>query len=290
MSVVSSMIIQDIEALCEAGEASMAYFYFDSRNANKRGLRDLISSLLIQLSARSSPCRDILSKLYRAHDSGKNLPSNNVLTEGLKDMLTLPDQCPIYLIIDALDARLDDSLNTYGIPTPGETVLQLLVKLVSLRNPNLHICVTSRPEIDTQYAIKPLTSFLVSLHDESGQNKDIADYIRSVVYSRSEQIMRRWSTEVKEHVIKVLSERADGVYVDYFTLAILVQIVKQVSMGSQSVGSSKELSSIEHPAYSQRITGIFPQEIRECAEGNRGVKSRSCSTFIALSCCGNPAA
>jgi hypothetical protein len=279
------MIIQDIEPLCEAGEASMAYFYFDSRNANKRGLRDLISSILIQLSARSSPCRDILSKLYRAHDSGKNLPSNNVLTEGLKDMLTLRNQCPIYLIIDALD----ESLSTYGIPTPGETVLQLLVKLDSLRNPNLHICVTSRPEIDIQNAIKPLSSCRVSLHDESGQNKDIADYIRSVVYSRSEQIMRRWSTEVKEHVIKVLSERADGVYVDYFTLAMLVEIVKQVSVGGQSVGSSKELSSIEHPAYSQRITGIFPQEIRECAEGNSGVISRSCSTSIALSCRGSPA-
>ena len=214
MSVVSSMIIQDIEVLCEAGEASMAYFYFDSRNANKRGLRDLVSSLLIQLSARSSPCRDILSKLYWTHDRGKNLPSNNDLTEGLKEMLTLPDQCPIYLIIDALD----ESLNTYEIPTPGETVLQLLVDLVNLRNPNLHICVTSRPEIDIRNALKPLTSRLVSLHDEIGQNKDIADYVRSVVYSRSEQIMRRWSTEVKELVIKVLSERADGMYVDYLRL------------------------------------------------------------------------
>jgi hypothetical protein len=33
----------------------MAYFYFDFRNANKQGLRDLIPSLLTQLSDRSGP-------------------------------------------------------------------------------------------------------------------------------------------------------------------------------------------------------------------------------------------
>src|ERR1700760_1730139 len=103
MSPVSSTIIQDIKALCESGEASMAYFYFDFRNANKQGLRDLVLSLLTQLSARSSLHCDILSKLYLAHDRGKEQPSDIVLTECLKDMLKLPDQRPIYLIIDALD-------------------------------------------------------------------------------------------------------------------------------------------------------------------------------------------
>jgi hypothetical protein len=50
----------------------------------------------------------------------------------------------------------------------------------------------------------------VSLHDESGQRKDITDYVRSVVYSNSERIMRRWRKEEKDLVIKTLSNRADG--------------------------------------------------------------------------------
>jgi hypothetical protein len=50
----------------------------------------------------------------------------------------------------------------------------------------------------------------VSLHDQTGQKEDIADYIRSVVYSNSEQIMRRWRVEDKELVVETLSERADG--------------------------------------------------------------------------------
>ena len=191
----------------------MAYFYFDFRDANKQGLRDLVLSLLTQLSALSAPRCDILSDLYSAHDQGKNQPSDTILAECLKRMLTLPDQPPTYLIIDALD----ESPNTTGILSPRESVLQLVKELVELHLPNLRICVTSRPEIDIRDVLAPLTSRRVSLHDQSGQKKDIVDYVKSVVYSNSQPIMRRWRTEDKELVIEVLSERADGMYVNHPT-------------------------------------------------------------------------
>ena len=209
MSHVSSTVIQDIEAICEAGKATMAYFYFDFRDVNNQGFRDLVSSLLTQLSASSGPCCNILSDLYSAHDKGnlgKKQPSDDTLAECLKQMLTLPDQRPTYLIIDALD----ESPNNSGIPSPRERVLHLLKELVELRLPKLHICVTSRPEIDIRDVLEPLTSRRVSLHDQTGQKQDIVDYVKSVVYSNMEPIMRRWRTEDKEHVINVLSERADG--------------------------------------------------------------------------------
>ena len=184
----------------------MAYFYFDFRDANKQGLRDLITSLLNQLAVTSGPRCDILSNLYSVHDEGKNQPSDGTLTEYLKKMLTLPHQRPTYLIIDALD----ESPNTSGISSPREMILQLVKELVDLSLPNLHICVTSRPEIDIRNVLEPLTSRRVSLHDQSGQRQDIEDYVRSVVYSDSQQIMRRWRIEDKELVIRTLSERADG--------------------------------------------------------------------------------
>ena len=185
----------------------MAYFYFDFRDANKQGMSDLLSSVLNQLSAHSNPRGDILSKLYLDHDEGKNPPSDSSLAGCLKQMLTLPDHRPTYLIIDALD----ESPYTPGIPSPRERVLQLLKKLVEFRLPDLRICVTSRPEIDIRDVLEPLASERVCLHDEGGQKQDIVDYIKSVVYSNSEPIMRRWRTEDKELVIEVLSERADGV-------------------------------------------------------------------------------
>jgi hypothetical protein len=48
----------------------------------------------------------------------------------------------------------------------------------------------------------------ISLHDQSGQKKDIVDFVRAVVYSDTN--MRRWRDEDKELVIETLSERADG--------------------------------------------------------------------------------
>ena len=192
--------------MCEAENALLAYFYFDFRDANKQGLRDLLTSLLTQLSASSDPCCDILSDLYSTHKKGKNQPSDSMLAECLEKMVTLSDQRPIYLIIDALD----ESSNTSGISSPRETMLQLLKELVDLSLVNLHICVTSRPEIDIRNVLEPLASRQVSLHDESGQKQDIADYVRSVVYSDSQQIMKRWRKEDKELVIETLSERADG--------------------------------------------------------------------------------
>ena len=199
-------MIQDIETMCEAGNASTVYFYFDFRDANKQGLRNLVPSLLTQLSTSSGPRFDLLSYLYSAHDEGKKQPSDAALVECLKKMLTLPDRRPTYLIIDALD----ESPNTSRIPSPRETVLHFLKELVDLRLQDLHICVTSRPEIDIRDVLEPLTARRVSLHDQTGQKQDIAEYVKSVVYSNTEPIMRRWRTEDKELVIEVLSERADG--------------------------------------------------------------------------------
>jgi hypothetical protein len=141
-----------------------------------------------------------------AHDEGKNQPSDADLVECLKKIVALPDQYLTYLIIDALD----ESPNTPGIPPPRERVLQLVKELVEICVPNLRICITSRPEIDIRKVLEPLTSRRMSLHDESGQKEDITDYVKSIVYSGSEQFMGRWRTEDKELVIKTLSERANG--------------------------------------------------------------------------------
>ena len=192
--------------MCGAGQASMAYFYFDFRDIDKQHWRDLVTSLLTQLSSSSGLRCEILSHFYSQHDDGTQQPSDDSLTSCLKEMLTLPDQGPIYLIIDALD----ECSNTSGIPSNRNRVLRLVKELIDLHLPNLHVCITSRPEVGIREVLEPLTSRRVSLHDQSGQKEDIEDYVRSVVYSDSEPVMRRWKKEDKELVIETLTERADG--------------------------------------------------------------------------------
>jgi hypothetical protein len=192
--------------MCDASEASMAYFYFDFRDIKKQHWRDLVPSLLTQLSTQSSPCCDILSRLYSSHRDGVQQPNDDALKRCLIEMITVRDCHPIYLIMDALDECPDTS----EVPSPRNRILQLLKELADLQLPNLRICVTSRPEFDIRDFLGSLTSRQVSLHDQSGQKQDIAEYVRSVVYSDSEPYMRRWRKEDKEFVIETLSERADG--------------------------------------------------------------------------------
>ena len=182
----------------------MAYFYFDFRDADKQKLVNLLPSLLIQLSAWSDPCCDILSRLYSAHNRGVQKPSDPAMVECLKEMLSFEAQGPTFIIMDALDEC--PIMST--IPSPREEVLDLVDELISLHLPNVHICVTSRPEHDIQAVFKDLTPRAVSLHDESGQQEDIVDYVASFV--RTDRKVRRWRDEDKELVITILSEKADG--------------------------------------------------------------------------------
>ena len=182
----------------------MAYFYFDFRDVDKQKLRNLLPSLLIQLSSRSDLRFDILSRLYSLHDDGIRKPSDHAMIECLKEMLTLEAQGPTYIVMDALD----ECPITSTIPSPREEVLEFVDELVGLHLPNVHICVTSRPEHDIQAVLKPLSVRAVSLHEETGQQQDIADYVTSFV--GSDRRMRRWREEDKDLVIKTLPEKADG--------------------------------------------------------------------------------
>ena len=160
--------------------------------------------MLFQLCCQSDSYSNFLSKFYLEHNNGSRRPGNDALRRCLKDLLEIPGQAPIYLVVDALD----ECLITSALSSPREKALMLLEDLVSSQLPNLRICVTSRPQVDIRPVLEPLTFRSVSLHDESGQTKDIENYIKSVVDTNIK--MQRWKLEHKQLVIDVLSKRADG--------------------------------------------------------------------------------
>ena len=202
----SSSIIQDVMAACETGSAIMAYFYFDSRDLNKKTCRDMLRSLVSQLSTRSSSCCDILRRVHKAHEDGAQQPSDDTLKECLKEMLKAPGQGSIFIILDALD----ECPESPGIPSPRSEVLRLVKELVDLHLQELHICATSRPEVDIRASLEPLASRSVSLHDEIGQKTDITAYVRSVVNASQSTAMGTWRADDKKLVMETLTERADG--------------------------------------------------------------------------------
>ncbi|KAN0139400.1 hypothetical protein V8E53_002901 [Lactarius tabidus] len=174
---INSSVIQDLMAVCETGSAIMAFFYFDFKDLRKQTCHDLLLSLVSELSARSTPCCGILHHVYEVHENGSQQPGDDTLKECLKQMLKLPVQRPIFIVLDALDECPDTS----GLPPPHSEVLQLVKELIDLQLPGLYICATSRPEVDIRAVHQPLAFRSVSLHDESRKKTDITKYVCSVV-------------------------------------------------------------------------------------------------------------
>ena len=188
----------------ESGLASLAIFFYDFREDRKKDLTGLLSSVLFQLCDQSNSYYDILSTFYSTHRDGAESPGDDKLAQCLMDILKRPGPRPIYVVIDALD----ECPITSSLPSPREILLSLLEDLVEAQLPNLHICVTSRPEVDIKAILEPLAFRSISLHNESGQKEDIIKYIQSIV--NTDGRMQRWKPEHKQLVIDVLTKKADG--------------------------------------------------------------------------------
>jgi hypothetical protein len=203
----SSSIIKDVQDLCLAGLANLAIFYFHFGDTTKQDARHLLSSILFQLCSQSDKFSQALSSIYSSHGNGSREPSIDTLLDCLKTILTHRGQAPLYIIVDALD----ECPNSSVVKTQRREVLEILKELIDLKHPHLHLCITSRPEIDIRRAFDPLNPYNVSLHNQDGQIKDLAEYVKSVI--KSNPMMQNWPPRVKELVINALTKKGDRMYV-----------------------------------------------------------------------------
>jgi len=204
MELASSSIIENVDDMRKRGLALLGFFYCDFRDDNKKNLRGLVSSLLVQLCDQSDSHSAILSEFYSMHGDGSRQPNDKALIGCLGDTLKHPGQAPVYIIIDGLD----ECPNAFGTPSPREDVLVFLGDLVNVHLRNLHICITSRPEVDIAAVLDSLPFHTVSLHDEGGQKQDIVNYVNAIVYTDPK--IKRWRVADKERVIETLTRKADG--------------------------------------------------------------------------------
>ena len=122
--LASSSIIQNIIAMEKAGLASLAFFYCDFREDQKKDLRGLLLSL-VQRHQSDSYC-DILFKFYSEHAEGLEDPSDDELVGCLKNLLKHPGCAPVFLVVDALD----ECPSTSAVRPPRAKVLNLVEELV----------------------------------------------------------------------------------------------------------------------------------------------------------------
>ena len=185
------------------GLASLAFFYCDFRENRTRELRGLLSSFLVQLYHQSDSYFEIISNFYSEHDKGSRYPSDEALAECIEDILYLPGLAPVYLIVDALD----ECLNPSSLWSPRAEVLSFIEGLATTQVLNLRVCVTSRPVLEIKDVLEPFIFRSVSLHDESGQKRDIENFIKFIINSRT---INLWNDEHRKLAIDVLTEKSNG--------------------------------------------------------------------------------
>jgi hypothetical protein len=204
-TVITSAVIESLREQYTDGSATIAYFYFEFGDLPKRRVRNLLSSLLVQLAARSDTRRKVLHDLYSSHSDGAREATEEALLESLKDMLKLTTQGPTFLFVDGLNEALPAA-------QPQCDATKVIEELVALGPPDLRIFATSRsivdPDIEEPLTLESLASHTVCLHETQGHLDDIRFWIDWCI--KENKRMKRWRYEDKVDTVETLSKKGAG--------------------------------------------------------------------------------
>ncbi|KZV58954.1 hypothetical protein PENSPDRAFT_695601, partial [Peniophora sp. CONT] len=180
---------------------SLVYFYFDYSDATKQDCRALASSIVFQLAMYSGKCQAYLQQRqsYRSPTYDELL----VLLSGLLDL-----SGRTFIVIDALDECPERTRGRTGLA-------RFFEHLCSLRNENvvdLHVFVTSRPEIDIQNCMLPLATHTLNLNVAREHTEDIRNYLSTRMFGLESEPFSNWDESTKWRVYNVLLERSNGMF------------------------------------------------------------------------------
>ncbi|KAJ7201096.1 ankyrin repeat-containing domain protein [Mycena pura] len=189
-SVLCSSIVETLGVT-----SSLAYFYCTFTDEKTQNSRGLLSSLISQLAINST---ERLAKLRSFHSSqsASGTPSVDRLFECLCQMLTVPGD--IFIVIDALE-----ECPTLPMPERAQ-ILKHLECMVELGLSQLHILITSRPEVDIEPSMARMQARELDLKTVGAQAEDLRSYISS----RLEQA--NWCSKLRELALETLNAKANG--------------------------------------------------------------------------------
>ena len=196
LNICSSTIVEDLKQECGHDPSlALAYFYHDFRTPEKLRVRNLVCSLIMQLSRYCSTTPDALKKLYDGHGKGSEQPSYESLITALREISGLFHHT--YIVIDALDECMDPERSR---------LLDFIGSVCSWGLDGVHLLATSRPEPNTRQRLV-MAAETVDL-EAAIVDQDIMLYIKTRL--ESEEQFRRWIDEEKNMIEKTLTRKAHG--------------------------------------------------------------------------------
>ncbi|KAJ7495307.1 hypothetical protein FB451DRAFT_1019697, partial [Mycena latifolia] len=131
-TVLSSTIIESLRARTEP----LAFFYFDTNNSGQRTVTQLLCSLVTQLSVQADSPDKTLNDLWKSHAKGQHLPGDSALISDALIPIVTEFSRPVYIVLDALDECSE-----------RDELLESLTKILDMVSSNVHLLLTSRPEV-----------------------------------------------------------------------------------------------------------------------------------------------
>lgn len=200
----SSAVIEGLREDYKDGSGTIAYFYIEFGDLPTRHIRNLLSSLLLQLAAHSDTRCKVLHDLYSKHGNGAKEPTEEALLESLKEMLKVTTQGPTFLIIDGLNEALPSA--------PQHEPPKIVEQLVALGLQDLRIFATCLavldPEEEPPLPLESVASHPIRLHETKGHLDDIVLYIDWCI--KENKRMKRWRHEDKVDTVQTLSRKGAG--------------------------------------------------------------------------------
>ena len=196
-TILSSTILQNVlNQYSEKLNSAVLFFYFDFNASEKKRHEKMIRSLICQLSKY---CADsVLQNLYLSCTNGGRQPPEEVLLNTLHEMMTSLGNT--YIILDALDECED-----------RHELLTNLEQIVSWKDVNLHMLVTSRREINIDEALTPFSNSQNRISIQSTLvNADIRTYVHDRL--QVDRKLKRWQKDlnIQREIEDTLMRKAGG--------------------------------------------------------------------------------
>ena len=200
VNIFSSTIIEAVKNECGLDSSlAFAYFYFDFKDPAKQNHRNLICSLIIQLSWRFAIVPSALQGLYSQNHNGRQQPTPQALLTVLKE-LCRPFK-HTYIVLDALDESKGPERND---------VLSFIETLAGWGFDNVHLLATSQREQEIERRLESLNCSYLDL-GMALIGQDIQIYVCAML--AGDESFRHWKDKEKQLIEETLMKGANGMYV-----------------------------------------------------------------------------
>ncbi|KAJ7182423.1 hypothetical protein C8R43DRAFT_5507 [Mycena crocata] len=185
-TILSSTVVDTLRDRAER----FAFFYFDQHQST---VAQFLCSIVSQLSTQTPSPDKTLTALWASYIRSQHIPSNTVLlSEALIPILTEINE-PVYIVLDALDECLEQ-----------EMLLHTITTIVDEKLTNVHLLVTSRPEVPRGTGLAHLAT---SVSLEGRMDEDIEAYVNDTLFNKL-----AWLGEMKTEVKRSLLEHSNGMF------------------------------------------------------------------------------